>query len=151
MWDIGQDTPLSDDLKYLFTACKGQPIQDVLYNTGIYELPVENWTALSRQERYDLLFKCGAELYHYQSRGIWIRPSRGRVEISNCLSLQGAKPIFTMGRFDKMSYNVRYCGCKESAACAFLRGCIYIPERMCAIICDGVPEALSLRGEDDYF
>jgi len=56
-----------------------------------------------------------------------------------------------MGRFDKMSYNVRYCGCKESAACAFLRGCIYIPERMCAIICDGVPEALSLRGEDDYF
>ena len=61
-----QDTPLSDDLKYLFTACKGQPIQDVLYNTGIYELPVENWTALSRQERYDLLFKCGAELYHYQ-------------------------------------------------------------------------------------
>ena len=37
-----QDTPLSDDLKYLFTACKGQPIQDVLYNTDIYELPVEN-------------------------------------------------------------------------------------------------------------
>lgn len=70
---------------------------------------------------------------------------------SNYLSFQGAKPIFTMGRFDKMSYNVRYCGCKESAACAFLRGCIYIPERMCAIICDGVPEALSLRGEDDYF
>ena len=42
MWDIGQGTPLSDDLKYLFTACKGQPIQDVLYNTDIYELPVEN-------------------------------------------------------------------------------------------------------------
>ena len=60
-----QDTPLSDDLKYLFTACSGQPIQDVLYNTCIYELPVENWPVLSRQERYDLLFKCGAELYHY--------------------------------------------------------------------------------------
>ena len=40
---------------------------------------------------------------------------------------------------------------KEAAACAFLRGCIYIPERMCANIWDGVPEALSLRGEDDYF
>lgn len=61
-----QDTPLSDDLKYLFKANNGQPMQDVLYSTLIFNLPVENWLSFSRRERNEMLFDCGSELYHYQ-------------------------------------------------------------------------------------
>ena len=34
------DSALNDDLKYLFRVCGGQPIQDVIYSTLIYEIDI---------------------------------------------------------------------------------------------------------------
>lgn len=60
------ETPLSEDQKFLFRECGGHPLQDVIYSTIIYDLPVERWESFSEQKRYERLYNCGAELYHYQ-------------------------------------------------------------------------------------
>ena len=62
------DSALNDDLKYLFRVCGGQPIQDVIYSTLIYEIDIRDWESLSPEDRDELLMNKGAELYHYQRK-----------------------------------------------------------------------------------
>lgn len=62
------DSALNDDLKYLFRVCGGQPIQDVIYSTLIYEIDIRDWERLSPEDRDELLMNKGAELYHYQRK-----------------------------------------------------------------------------------
>lgn len=62
------DMKLNDDLKYLFRMCGGQPIQDILYNTLIYDIHAEKWDQYSDLERFEILINKAAELYYYQRK-----------------------------------------------------------------------------------
>lgn len=62
------DFQLDDDLKYLFLRCNGQPMQNELYDTVIYEIQVENWSNFSTLEKHEKLVLVGAELYYLQRK-----------------------------------------------------------------------------------
>lgn len=62
------DVKLNDDLKYLFRMCEGNPIQDILYNTLIYDIQAEKWDQCSNSERFEMLINKAAELYYYQRK-----------------------------------------------------------------------------------
>lgn len=68
LFRYSSDSSLPDDLKYLFRKCSGQPFQDVIYSTVIYEIPAEEWGSFSDSKRRKLLTLKGAELYDLQRK-----------------------------------------------------------------------------------
>ena len=58
------DSALNDDLKYLFRVCGGQPIQDVIYSTLIYEIDIRDWASLSPEERDTLRHPFSSGVHH---------------------------------------------------------------------------------------
>ena len=68
LFRYSSDSSLPDDLKYLFRKCSGQPFQDVIYSTVIYNIPVEEWDSLLHLKRRELLIEKAAELYDLQRK-----------------------------------------------------------------------------------
>ena len=68
LFRYSRDSSLPDDLKYLFRKCSGQPFQDVIYSTLIYDIPAEEWDSLSYPKRRELLIEKSAELYYLQRK-----------------------------------------------------------------------------------